>query len=127
MKPINSKHLSVVWFAALAMFACMLGAGQVAADPSDNPPTVAVNYADLDLSKPEGAAVLYGRLEHAARQVCGNIDGRRLEQVAHWEACYQRALREAVGAVDKPTLTTYHNARQGIRTETVEPTVARTR
>jgi len=37
---------------------------------ADGPPTRVVNYSDLDLTPPAGAAHLYVRIRAAARAVC---------------------------------------------------------
>jgi hypothetical protein len=46
-------------------------------------------YSDLNLDTQAGAAALYQRIRHAAEQVCGKTDSRRLDQLA--------AAREAPG------------------------------
>ena len=107
---------------ALAMVSSSL-ALPVAAEPFSPAPQKVVSYADLDLSRSEGATTLYGRLRMAAKQVCGDR-GRRVEEIARWEACYQHAMDEAVASVDKPSLTALHIARQGDRAKSSEPTVA---
>ncbi|MBI1733384.1 MAG: UrcA family protein [Gammaproteobacteria bacterium] len=124
MKTSKAMHHSHRWLTAPALLFCSLVAGQALADPSDIPPTVTVSFADLDLSKPEGAATLYGRLHQAAKQVCGT-QGRRLDEIVQWKACYASAIGEAVKMVDQPSLTAHHQARQGTRAEPAEPTVAK--
>ena len=100
----------------------------VAAEPTGALAQKTVSYADLDLSRSEGAATLYGRLLGAAKQVCGN-PSRSLEQIGQWKACYSSALDEAVVKVDEPALTIVHLRQQekGPSLEAGEPAVVQTR
>lgn len=79
------------------------------------PPSQAVRYDDLDLARPAGVAILYGRIQHAARQVCGDAQrvGSRVVSTA-WRVCAAGAVDRAVRAVDRPALTAYHAARTGV-------------
>lgn len=75
---------------------------------------VSVSYADLDLTDPAGAAVMYARLRTAARQACGPEPSlRALQQHAAFEACFDRALNKAVHRVDSERLHALHAARAG--------------
>ena len=60
---------------AATFFLCgaiALGALQMTAQAADDAlPSKRVSYADLDISKPAGAKVLYGRIVRAANEVCG--------------------------------------------------------
>jgi UrcA family protein len=78
-------------------------------------PSQAVRYDDLDLARPAGAAVLYDRIQHAARQVCGDAQrvGSRVVSPA-WRVCMAGAVDRAVRAVDRPALSAYHAARTGV-------------
>ena len=69
---------------------------------ADEIPTMTVKYGDLDLSRPEGAKALYGRLNHAAQSVCSSLAGER-NLVAKHDACISKAVRDAVAHVDSPT------------------------
>jgi UrcA family protein len=70
------------------------------------PPSQKVNYADLDISKPAGAKVLYSRIVAAAKQVCV-FDGYSRDMAAmHWmQVCTDRAIDNAVRDVDSPALS----------------------
>jgi UrcA family protein len=71
-------------------------------------PTQRVSYADLDISKPAGAKVLYGRIVAAANRVCG-FDGSRDLATMRWvQACTSRAIDNAVRDVDSPALSALH-------------------
>ena len=83
-------------------------------DATDELPTVHVSYAGLDLSTKTGAAILYQRIKGAAQQVCGSVDGRQLAQLARWNACYEKALADAVAQVNQPQVTAlYRTQRHG--------------
>ncbi len=72
---------------------------------------IVVSYRDLNLENEEGARVLYGRLRHASKDVCG---------ITHWNIavavgritkarqCYRDALSNAVEKVDNDNLTRIH-------------------
>ena len=64
-----------------------------------------VSYADLDISKPAGAKVLYGRIVAAARHVCA-LDGTRDFGSMQWvNRCTDRAIDKAVQDVGAPALS----------------------
>jgi UrcA family protein len=66
---------------------------------------VPVVAADLNLSQPVDARVLYGRLSSAARTVCGDslrVDAR---PVTDYASCYELALGAAVRSANRPQLT----------------------
>lgn len=100
--------LATTVFAALA---CSLTAVCAAADTMD-PPHTTVKYADLNISNPEGAAVLYGRIHRAALQVCRPLDELHFRSSAH-EACVHKAIEDAVTKVDRAALFIVYNAHNG--------------
>src|SRR5271163_1389599 len=65
--------LSATFGALAASFAVVCSA----ADSTDALQSI-VNYGDLNVSSPQGAAVLYARIQAAARRVCGPVDNRDL-------------------------------------------------
>jgi UrcA family protein len=74
--------------------------------------SVEVSYADLDLTRSEGAATLYARIQHAARLACGPAeDSRDLRRVNQHSTCVTAAVESAVRAVDRATLTALHGRR----------------
>lgn len=87
-------------------FGCQLAN---AARPQD-PPTVIVRFADLDLTHSQGVAVLYKRLRNAAETVCTPQNGRDLASQTRFEMCWRSALDTAVGTVDQPAVTAYYRA-----------------
>lgn len=62
--------------------------------------TQKVSYADLDISKPEGAKVLYNRIVKAAYAVCPD-NGNLLDRFH----CVNKAIAGAVKQVDSPALS----------------------
>ena len=57
--------------------------------------SVAVQYADLDLTSPAGLAALEGRIEAAAKKICGQVEVRRVSDGAD----QQRCIRETQASV----------------------------
>lgn len=87
-------------FSILAVLAAGLAAGQVMAGPLDSPPSVTVNYADLNLANPAGVRILHQRIETAARAVCGDdFNSEVLELRDAARVCYKTATREALARV----------------------------
>lgn len=98
--------------AAGAAIGLAFGASAVLADSTSRElRTTQVEYGDLDLTQPAGAAALYRRIEAAARDVCDSPDLRDLRRSQLAEACISRAIAEAVESVNRPTLTTLHQER----------------
>ncbi len=73
--------------------------------------SVAVSYADLDLTDAAGARTLYARLKAAAQEACGSEPSLRdLRSTAEYKACYEGALNKAVHGVDSQRLHALHAA-----------------
>ncbi len=70
-----------------------------------------VNYADLDLQSPAGAATLYRRISSAARRVCDAGDSRDLRAQQAARRCREAAVDRAVATIDSPRLAVLHAAR----------------
>jgi UrcA family protein len=95
----NSRNLVLSSLIALA-----IGSASFEAAAADGAaPSVKVSYADLDLSRPAGAQMLYRRLKHAAASVCGpSVKPAELDRYAAWKSCYEPALHNAVMQVGAP-------------------------
>ena len=97
---------SSAWVALLALASATSGG-----NPNDTEDTqgAKVTYEDLNINTLAGASILYHRIEHAARQVCG-ADG---EPAPHgqWRTCYRMAIAAAVAKVDSPWLTAIHDTK----------------
>jgi UrcA family protein len=76
--------------------------------------SVVVKFGDLNLSNPQGAAALYGRIVAAAHNVCGSYDS---DEVIHRgsraraDACVHKAIADAVTKVGQPELFAVYNAK----------------
>lgn len=87
---------------------------------------VTVSYADLRLESPAGINTLYGRIETAARTVCGtpsHQQGRLTSTHRDWQGCLEGAMDGAVANVNHRGLSQYHLAQTG-RTVGLEEQVA---
>jgi UrcA family protein len=78
-----------------------------------DPAQITVKFADLNVSNPQGAAVLYARIQRAAHQVCPSFDGRDLSSKGRMDACVHKAIADAVAKVGQPALFDAYNARHG--------------
>lgn len=80
---------------ALATASFAAGATPASAAPSDDLPSVAVHYGDLDLTDMHDVARLNRRVLAAAVAVCGTYDLRDLQGMASAEACRNEAIAAA--------------------------------
>jgi len=95
---------SSAWVALLA-----LASAAASSNPSDTDElhTMKVDYADLNVHTLAGAAVLYHRIERAARDVCG--PDTDLSRHGQWKSCCRMAITAAVAKVNSPWLTAIHD------------------
>jgi UrcA family protein len=70
-----------------------------------------VRFADLDLSKLDGAAVLYRRLNQAATIVCRPLESRSVGMAGRHQKCVKNAIAGAVTSVGSPMLSQYSESR----------------
>jgi UrcA family protein len=100
--------IATVVFSALAS---SLAAVSVAADRTTTV-SETVKYGDLNISNPQGAAILYRRIVGAAYSVCrDNVDSRNLESQSNLVACVHKAIADAVTKVGQPQLFAIYNSR----------------
>jgi UrcA family protein len=104
----------------MMIFGLALGFQSAHAASPENVPTVVVHFADLDLSRSEGAIVLYRRLKGAAATVCAPLDDREIARHVSFEACVQSAISAAVAKVDKPALTAYLESKMSGRNARIQ-------
>ena len=91
-----------------------LTAVPAAADSLALPLQVTVKFADLDISRSQGATVLFGRIRAAAESVCSPFDrGRPLEN-REFASCVKKSIADAVTTVDAPALTAVYSAKMRI-------------
>jgi UrcA family protein len=106
----RSRLATIVLVASFAGLSGMALARTAAADEVTTANTVSykIGYSDLDVSKMQGAKVLYLRIRYAAETLC--------ESAATWgqkegQACVNKAVNDAVARVDAPLLTQYNQRR----------------
>jgi UrcA family protein len=73
--------------------------------------TYVVRFADLDVSKMEGAKTLYARLGFAAKIVCAPLDSAGSWGEVKHRTCMNKAIADAVASVNSPLLSQYHQFR----------------
>jgi UrcA family protein len=113
MNTITTTHfvrrlmVTVLVGAIFSSFAALLAA----ADGLD-PLRVTVKFGDLDVSRPQGAAVLYDRIREAAEKVCPpfEVDSRKAR--IRRDQCINKAISEAVTKVGQPELSAVYSAKQ---------------
>jgi UrcA family protein len=104
----------------MMIFAVALGFQSAHAAPRENVLSVVVHFADLDLSRSEGATVLYQRLKGAAEAVCAPLDDSNLSRHMSFKACVQTAISTAVAKVDQRALTAYYEAKTNGRNAAIQ-------
>ena len=85
----------VTVLAALAFTGVTAPAAANVAAPAETV-SVAVEYGDLDIATPDGAAVLDQRVDAAASKVCEKPDVRSVKLMAAWEECKATAKADAM-------------------------------
>lgn len=106
---IRTKLCAAIYCLCGATTLCALQATAIAA--TDTLPTRRVSYADLDISKPAGAKVLYRRIEAAAREVCMLDTSKVVRATARDRACIYQAIDVAVKRVNSVALSELHSAK----------------
>lgn len=102
--------------AAIAVTFLMLATVEVRADePEATAPRVSVTYNDTAFATPEETAAVYRKLKAAARKVCGLEAGTvmPLDQRMRAKACVDEALTDVVRRLNRPMLTSVHEASAG--------------
>ena len=72
---------------------------------------MAVDFADLNLSREADVDKLYARLQRASKEVCQRQNGREHYQRRLYRECYAEALERAVSSINAVQLTKLHAAR----------------
>jgi UrcA family protein len=100
---MNPPVRSVLALSTLLLFGA--SAPALAAPRSGDVPTKIVRFNRADLATADGAHSLYERISAAARIVC-----RGATPLAAVRACRERAIDDAVRAVDSPLLSSIHGS-----------------
>jgi UrcA family protein len=101
------------------MAAVFVAGSAVAADTSAVVSQQVVGYSDLNLQSPAGTLALYRRIQAAAKGVCETRNTRDLAEIPRARACLERAVREAVFAVNNSGLTQHYLADGGLQTNLI--------
>jgi UrcA family protein len=107
----TARALTICIAATLGFSAADASAGTLSNDTSvtDAARKEVVRFPDLDLSRIEGVAKLYGRVAHAARDVCDPLQTQW--HPAEYRTCVDKAIADAVATVNRPLLTQFHQWR----------------
>jgi UrcA family protein len=100
---IQNTARVAAFFLCSAIALCALQATARAAD--DGLPSKRVSYADLDISTPAGAKVLYRRIVRAAKDVCNSTGLDSLGAAQLTNRCIDYAIDNAVKDVGSPALS----------------------
>lgn len=111
-KPPARNARLLTFLATTAVYATVSGPVQANHEVTVKIPVAAT---DLDLNRPAGARILYRRLSNAARYACGSSVRVGLEAPTDFQACYQKALSDAVRSVNRPQLTLVYLARHTLQ------------
>lgn len=96
---------SIILVAAAALITCSVTVAQA---DSVEPRSVLVRFADLDTADNQGAAMLFSRLNSAAKSVCRDLEpGRELARVRVYASCMHAALSNAIVTINRPAVTAY--------------------
>lgn len=109
MSLMNSKRGAVSALALLCT-ATFVTSGAMAAAP-ETVDSVNVGYVAADLGKPDGAGILYRRIQLAAQTVCHEPDIRNLTALARYQKCFESAVDAAVARVNASALTALHRSK----------------
>ena len=106
-------HIALAAVLASSFAAEPSRAADVSAQTADAPRLQEkVTYDDLNLESPAGAKVLLSRLRGAARDVCEPLTGFGVDGHVRWQACFDKAMADAVAAIDKPSVTAAFRSEQ---------------
>lgn len=108
LTPWNARRALVP---SLAVCLCLVVPAAWAADAT--PRSSVVQFADLNLTHPEGVQRLYQRISWAAELVCRDAAGRRLDEKGRFRVCVRQSIDHAVAAVGDPALAAFHEAKAG--------------
>jgi UrcA family protein len=89
------------------------------AQPASNSESVSVriNFADLNLSSQQGARAMMGRIQGAARSICGDPSSMvDLGERARSETCIDQTVDDAVRSLGSPTVAALRDSRRGAET-----------
>jgi UrcA family protein len=100
---------------ATALFGAVASSLAVLPAVADNVDAIqiTVNYGDLNLSNPQGAAALYSRIQAAAKDGCWSFEGPGIQATLQYNGCVDEAIVGAVTQVNNPALSAVYSAHAG--------------
>jgi UrcA family protein len=110
---MNMSNKTGIWISAAMLLVAAVSGGAYAAESGTaafgGVEQTRVRFGDLNVDRPEGAAVLYRRIERAAKRVCGEprLPGSHFTSPI-WRSCVVQAVEQAIATVDRPALTAYY-------------------
>jgi UrcA family protein len=114
MNTINSMYRRTLVAGAVLSALAFSFATVSRANDEAAPPQVTVKFADLDVSTSTGAAALYGRIKHAAVEVCSRMYPIELAYKWNEKACLQKVIGDTVIKVDRPALSAVFASKYGV-------------
>ena len=92
---------------AIASLVVAVAAFASVASQANDAPQIKVSYAKVNLSSPQGAALLYKRLTYAAKEVCPDpaFESRTFLNEQATQDCRTHAVEGAVISINSPQLT----------------------
>lgn len=103
--------------AGLAALASQPGSAQAQTASSPELVSVRISFADLNLSSQSGAREMMGRIEGAARIICGESPSNNdLSERSREHACVDQTVSDAVRSLDAPSVTALSDTRRGAAT-----------
>jgi UrcA family protein len=103
--------------AGLASLAAAPGSARAQTDPNSESVSVRISYADLNLSSREDARKMFGRIQGAARRICGDPSSMvDLGERASAETCIDQTVSDAVRSLNVPTVTALSDSHRGAET-----------
>jgi UrcA family protein len=104
---MTTRHTNLLRH-ALACAALVAGTSVIAVSASaEDVEQRPVHYKSTEVATDAGAQKLYNELKAASRQVCASW--RMAERINEYNACYTKALSNAVSDVNEQTLTKLHD------------------
>jgi UrcA family protein len=103
-------------FAAASQGALAAASNPTASAPAqveENSKHLTVRFADLDLTRPQGAAQLYHRLHKAAEVVCSSLESRELSRMALFNKCVAETMAGTVAQINRPGLSAFYRGKVG--------------
>ncbi|MEE4143401.1 MAG: UrcA family protein [Halieaceae bacterium] len=111
MKTFATRTLSIAAF-GIAVSLALPGAAEEAPEAAipaagTGIQTISIQYAPAQLNSDEGRAELYGKIRHAAREVCGPtglLEAGGLRIASRNRKCIEQAMSAAMGQVESNQL-----------------------